>query len=166
MSERISDYIARCFAGESRGASRAEAFALLADKEDRPGLARLFRVLAEAKGVHARRFGHLMRGKIGSTSDNLREALETEELALETLTEMVKEVKAEDPSGAVRKGFIQSRRTVEEYTQILRSALEGGGSERQEAYFVCRICGHIHTGEIPKNCPVCGAVPGRFVRVD
>ena len=166
MSHRISEYIARRFAEESRGSSRAEAFALLADKEGRPALARLFRVLAEAKGVHALRFGNLMRGKIGSTTDNLREALETEEQGLQALTEMVNEVKAEDPSGAVRKGFVQSRRTVEEYAQILRSALEGGEPSREEACFVCRICGHIHMSDIPTNCPVCGAVPGRFVRVD
>ena len=161
-----SEHIARCYADESRSASRAEAFALLADKEGKPALARLFRVLAEARGVHARRFGHLMRGKIGPTDENLREMVDETERNIEAYGSMIQEIKAENPSGAVRKGFVQSRRTTEEYAEILRSALEGKLPEGEDGFFVCRICGHIHAGSIPDNCPVCGAVPGRFVRVD
>lgn len=166
MNKRISDNIARCYANESRWASRAEAFALLADKEGRPGLAQLFRVLSEAKRVHAKRFNHLMRGKIGSTEENLREMVEAEEHNVKALGSTVKEVQAESPSKALRKGFIQTRRTVEEYAEILRSALESEEPIREKNFFVCRICGHIHAEIVPDNCPVCGAVPGRFMRVD
>ena len=165
MIDTIRDYIAQCFSRESREAARAEAFALLAEKEGHIQLARVFRVLAEAKSVHAKRFGHLMRGKIATTEENLREALDSEAKNAEDYAAMAREVKQSDASLAVQKGFIQTRKTTEEAVGLLRAAVEDRESEISAGYCVCRICGHIHAGEIPSNCPVCGAVPGRFVKI-
>ncbi|MGD8389497.1 MAG: hypothetical protein PVG49_20290 [Desulfobacteraceae bacterium] len=162
----VSEYIARCFAEESRGASRAEAFALQAEKDGRSALALLFRTIANAQGVRARRFGHLMRGKIGTTEENLAEAAEAAADREGSYAAMLEDIRAEGPSEAVRKGFIQSRKTVEEMKTLLQQASEGKGPGADTACFVCQICGHIHFGSIPKNCPICGAVPGRFQRVE
>lgn len=161
----IRQLTARCFSGESKGSARANAFSLQADKEGRPLLALLFRVLSNAKGVHARRFGHLMRGKIGTTDENLQEALENEKTLHEEYKAIALEIKNENVSGAVRKGFLQSKRTVEEYIEILSGAVDGIHPPEDSRYYVCQICGHIHKDSVPANCPVCGAVPGRFQRV-
>jgi rubrerythrin len=166
MKNKIQEHIARCFAEESRAASRLEAFALLAEKEGRSGLGRLFRALARAEKVRAGRFGHLMRGKISSTDANLREARETAKQGVEACEAMIRDVKAEKTSGAVRKGFIQSRRAREEVVELVGGAIDKEDPPGDLDYFVCGICGHVHTAEIPDRCPVCGAVPGRFRRVD
>jgi rubrerythrin len=158
-------HISNCFSRESRGASRAEAFALQAHKDGHPELTLLLRALSMAKGVHAKRFGHLLRGKIGSTEENIKEALETEMSSREEYSEIVSEIKKSDPSGAIRKGFIQSRKTVEEYIDLLSNVMEGKAPPENTVYYVCRICGHIHLDSVPQNCPVCGAVPGRFEKV-
>jgi rubrerythrin len=67
MSERVVKNLASAFASESKAAVRNAAFALKADQEGHPQLARLFRAVADADSVHARRFLLLMRGKIGTT---------------------------------------------------------------------------------------------------
>ena len=164
--QSISENIARCFAEESRLASRAAAFALQAEKDGRPALAILFRAVAFAQGVHAKRFGHLMRGKTGTTDENLAEAVETARQSFQKYTTMVQEIRGEEPSEAVRKGFIQSRKTWEEMEALLKQTAEGRGPAEGTAYFVCRICGHIHFEPVPEHCPICGAVPGRFQRVE
>jgi rubrerythrin len=166
MKQEILEHIARCFAEASRAASRAEAFALLAEKDGRSGLGRLFRAVAHAESVRADRFGHLMRGKIGSTDENLREVLETARLGIRDYEEMIPDVKAAETGGAVRKGFIQSKRAREEVVTLTEGALSGEEPDGDLDYFVCGICGHIHLRRVPERCPVCGAVPGRFRRVD
>jgi len=164
--QRVSEYIAKCFAEESKGASRAEAFALQAEKDGRSAMALLFRAIANAQGVRARRFGHLMRGKIGTTDENLAEAVETAAKREGSYGAMVQDIRAEGPSEAVRKGFIQSRKTVEEMKTLLQQASEGKGPAEDVACFICQICGHIQFDSIPEHCPICGAVPGRFQRVE
>jgi rubrerythrin len=66
---------------------------------------------------------------------------------------------------AVKKAFIHSMHTDGENAEIYKAAMEDmlAGSDR--VYYVCQICGHIHLGEIPENCPVCHAVRGRFKEV-
>lgn len=166
MMKKLSEHIAECFAEESREASRAEAFALQAKKDGRSALALLFRAVAKAQGVHAKRFGHLMRGKIGTTDENLSEAVKTAGQRAERYAGRLQAVRDEKPSEAVRKGFIQSRKTVEEMEILLQQASVGKGPADESEYFVCQICGHIHSGSIPEHCPICGAVPGRFQRVE
>jgi rubrerythrin len=106
-----------------------------------------------------------MRGKIGSTDENLREARETAVQGVETYEKMIPDVKAAGSGGAVRKGFIQSKRAREEVVALAERALAGEDPAGDLECFVCGICGHIHQGDVPDRCPVCGAVPGRFQRV-
>jgi len=165
MAIDVRKHISRFFSSEWRAASRFQAFAMQADKEGLPALALLFRVLGEAKDVHARRFGHLLRGKIGTTRENLSEALSLEIQDIEAYGRVAAEVKNADASSAVKKGFIQSRKTLEETKILLEEAVQGKTPPGDVTYFVCQICGHIHKHAIPEACPVCGAVPGRFKRV-
>lgn len=61
-------------AAETRAAARAQAFAQKAEQEGLPAWAPLLRALAEAQGVRASRWLMLLRGKVGDTAANLREA--------------------------------------------------------------------------------------------
>ena len=65
MSKTIEKNIARAFADESKASDRAAAFVLKAEQEGYSELARLFKAVADAKSIHARRFRYIMRGKIG-----------------------------------------------------------------------------------------------------
>ena len=165
MSNKIEQNIASAFAEESKAAARCSAFALKAEKEGFLEIARLFRVMADSGSVHARRFLGLMRGKIGSTEENLRESFKGKSLAKkEYYPSMVEEARA--ASKAVKKAFIQSMYTDGEHAEIYKAAIENMHIDSKRIYYVCQICGHISFDGIPKNCPVCHAVPGRFKRVD
>jgi rubrerythrin len=164
MSDELKTYFVQAFAEESKGAARHKAYALKAEKERHPESATLFKAIADAKSVHARRYLNLMRGKIGTTEENLKAALEKEMRTTQTLYPPMVE-KAKGSVKAVKKAFIQSRRTDEEHTALLKKALEEGGENRDAVYYVCQICGHIHIGFVPDHCPICKAVPGRFKKV-
>lgn len=164
MSEKIEKNLANAFAAESRAAVRYEAFAIKAEREGYPGLARLFRVMTDAKSVHSRRFLLLMRGKIGTTEENLEAALQNEiKAGEEEYPEMVQD--AGEGSTAVKKAFTQSMNTDGEHAEIFKNAMKDLLAEREVEYYVCRICGHISENFVPENCPICRAVRGRFKKV-
>jgi len=164
MSERVAKNLASSFASESKAAVRNAAFALKADQEGYPQLARLFRAVADADSVHARRFLLLMRGKISTTEENIKTALQSEKKANEeSYPEMVKD--ALGSSKAVKKAFTQSMKTDGQHAGLFERAMEDMLANNQSDYYVCHICGHISVGFLPENCPVCHAVSGRFKKV-
>ena len=62
------------FAGESQANRKYLAFAKVADQEGMPQIAKLFRAAAASETVHAHT--HLKNaGKIGTTMENLKDAL-------------------------------------------------------------------------------------------
>ena len=164
MSEIIEKNIARAFSEESKASDRTAAFVLKAEQEGYSELARLFRAVADAKSIHARRFRYIMRGKIGTTEENMKDALQNEIAAVDNdYPKMVEDAK--DGSLAVRKAFAQSMKTNREFAVLYENALKDMPTSNDTVYYVCQICGHIHLNAVPKNCPVCMAVPGRFKKV-
>jgi len=161
--EIIEKNLAVAFSEESKMASRYAAFDLKAEQDGYPQLARLFRAMKNAKSVHSRRFLYLMRGKIGTTEENLKAALENEVRVVDAYHGMGEEAK--QAATAVKKAFIQSRKVNAEYVEILRTAAKDLLAGTESIYYVCQICGHIHKDEVPESCPVCKAVPGRFEKL-
>jgi rubrerythrin len=164
MPEKIEQNLARAFAEESRASARHAAFALKAEQEGHSQLARLFRAVANAESVHGRRFLLLMRGKIGTTGENLRAAFEHKTGAKNTLYPAMVEAARGAPK-AVQKAFSQTMKTDGEHGEFFEEALPNLLGNDDTPYYVCQICGHIHNGTIPGNCPVCKAVPGRFRKI-
>jgi len=164
MSTKVEKNLARMFAREMRAAARSVAFMLKAEREGYEELALLFMTAADAKSVHARRFLNLLRGKISGSGENLKEAFESESHGLaELYPRMVQE--ARNSPTAVKKGFVQSMKTDEELAGLYEEAMEKLGGGESTVYYVCQICGHIHKDSIPRKCPVCKAVPGKFKRI-
>jgi rubrerythrin len=105
-----------------------------------------------------------MRGKIGTTEENLKAALQNEEKAKEEYyPEMVKD--ARQSSKAVKKAFAQSMETDGQHARLFERAMADMLANKKTDYYVCQICGHISEDFVPENCPVCHAVSGRFKKV-
>ena len=103
MPEKTEKNLAYAFAAESKAAIRNEAFSKKADAEGYSQIARLFRAVSEAESVHARRFLLLMRGKIGSTEENLETAFQNEIKAnAEEYPSLIKDASDEGKEGALR----------------------------------------------------------------
>ena len=60
----------------------------------------------------------------------------------------------------------QSLSVESRHPGLYRHLLEQAPVERPQAYYVCQICGLVHPNDAPERCPVCGALPEKFNRVD
>ena len=123
MPEKTERNLAYAFAAESKASARNEAFALKAAMEGYSQIARLFRAVSNAESIHARRYLLLMRGKIGSTAENLETAFQKEIQAnVEEYPKLIKDAAAEEQKAAL-KAFSQSR-DVESFHALLYKKAE------------------------------------------
>ncbi len=165
MAEKTEKNLAYAFAAESKASTRNTAFAQKADQEGYHQIARLFRAVAEAEAVHARRYLLLMRGKVGPTEENLKRAFENEIKAnVEEYPRLIQEAVEEEESAAER-AFSQSRDVESRHAELYKKALQYMVSERETIYHVCQVCGYVAEDEAPLKCPVCGAVKGKFKEI-
>ena len=152
------------FVAESQAHQRNLAFALKAEQEDFPQMARLFRAVAEAEGIHA--FNHLrLLGGVSDTQENLESAFERENLASQTYPQFIKDAN-EEGNTAVAKIFSYSRDVESGHAKLYKKALEHMVQEADTKYYVCGVCGYISDGDLPDQCPICGAPKEKFRRVD
>ena len=166
MPDKTEKNLAYAFAAESKACARNATFAKKADMEGYQQIARLFRAVSEAESVHARRYLLLMRGKIGSTEENLETAFQNEIKA--NAAEYPKLIKdaAEDGNKAVLKAFSQARDVESQHANLYKKAINDMVAERETDYYVCQVCGFINEDEAPDKCPICGAVKEKFSQVN
>ena len=154
------------FAGESQANRKYLAFAKQADKEGHTQAAKLFRAAAEAETVHAH--AHLRTlGGIKSTAENLKEAIggETHEFR-DMYPTMIEEAKEEGNKGAERS-FKYANAVEEVHAGLYQKALDGmDRPDDVDCYYVCSVCGYTCENEPPDTCPVCGAKPKAFMKVE
>ena len=165
MTEKTEKNLALAFAAESKASVRNEVFAKKADKEGYPQIARLFRAVSEAESVHAHRYLLLLRGKIGSTEENLEAAFQNEIKAnVDEYPKLMKDASDEDQK-KVLEAFSQSRDVESRHAALYKKAMNDMLADRETVYFVCQVCGYIDEDEAPEKCPICGAVTGKFKRI-
>ncbi len=165
MSEKTEKKLAYAFAAESKASVRNATFAKKAEMEGYSQIARLFRAVSDAESVHANRFLLLMRGKIGSTEENLETAFQNEIRAnVEEYPKLIKDA-AEEGNRTVLKAFSQARDVESLHAELYKKALNDMVSDRETEYYVCQVCGYISEDEAPQRCPICGAVQEKFKRV-
>ena len=166
MGNSTQRNLAYAFAAESKASIRNEAFARKADAEALPGIARLFRAVSEAESVHARRYLMLMRGKIGSTEENLKAAFESEIKAnVGEYPNLIREATDEGEEAAL-KAFSHAKDVEDRHAELYKKAMNDLLAERETIYYVCQVCGYVAEDEAPQNCPVCGAVKTKFKKIE
>jgi rubrerythrin len=151
------------FIAESQAHLRNIAFAMKAEQEGYPQMARLFRAVAEAEAVHA--FNHLwLLGAISGTQENLESAFEKENLAGNTYPRFIKEANEED-NPHVAEIFGYSRDVERGHSRLYGKALSHMVADVNTEYYVCGVCGYISDGVLPDKCPICDAPKEKFRRV-
>ncbi|MCQ6962086.1 rubrerythrin family protein [Methanolobus chelungpuianus] len=153
------------FTGESIANRTYLAFAKKADAEGYSQIAKLFRAAAAAETVHAH--NHLQRmGGIGTTMDNLKEAVAGEKYEFQTMyPEFIEEAEKEGDKRALWS-FEVANKVEMIHARLFEKALEDIGKNEEADYYVCSVCGHTHEGKPEDNCPVCGAPPSKYDKVD
>ena len=153
------------FAGESQANRKYLAFAKKADAEGHPQAAKLFRAAAAAETIHAHAHLAALEG-IGSTVDNLKEAIGGETYEFESMyPPMIEAAEAENHSAATRS-FQFANEVEKVHAQLYQKALDTLESPQEVDYYVCSVCGHTVENETPETCPVCGSKAKAFNKVD
>jgi rubrerythrin len=154
------------FAGESQANRKYLAFARKAEQEGYPQIAKLFRAAAEAETIHA--LGHFQNlGGVGSTADNLREAIagETYEYS-EMYPPMLEQAEREGHRAKTMFGYATKAEKVHAtlYQQALDLLLSGSDLTGVELY-LCPVCGNIELGKPTEKCFICGLPAERYQKV-
>ena len=151
------------FVAESQAHLRNLAFAMKAEQENYPQVARLFRAIGEAESVHA--FNHLrLLGAESGTQDNLESAFERENLAASTYPQFIREANDEGNAGvATVLGY--SRDVEKGHAKLYKKALAHMMAAEESEYYVCQVCGYVSDGVLPDVCPICGAPKEKFRKV-
>lgn len=164
---KSEQFLKDAFAGESQANRKYLAFAEKAEAEGYPQVARMFKAAAAAETVHAH--SHLRAwGGVGSTADNLREAVdgETHEFT-EMYPEMIEAAKAEG-NAAAERSFSYAIAAEKGHAALYQGLLDILSADKmaEYPYYVCPICGHTVENGAPDTCPVCGCKGEKFMKID
>jgi rubrerythrin len=161
-----TENLKEAFAGESQANQKYRAFAKKAEKDGFPNIAKLFLTAAEAERIHAE--GHLtaLEG-IGSTIDNLKAAIGGETYEFTEMYPPMLEL-AESENHKAKRMFGYAVKAEEVHAQLYKLALEAAEQGKDldvSEIYLCPVCGHIEFGKPEKNCPICGTVAAKYVKV-
>lgn len=148
------------FAGESQARNKYTYYASAAKKEGYEQIAALFEETAGNEKEHAKLWFKELGG-IGSTAENLKAAAEGEHYEWTTMYKEMAETAKEEGFDRIAYLFdavskIENRHE-ERYLKLLGNVEGNLVFQRAEDFvWICRNCGHVHTGKTPpKVCPVC-----------
>jgi rubrerythrin len=163
MGEKTQENVYEAFVGEAKAHHRLMAFARKANDEGYDQVAKLFRAVAAAEGVHAERHLRLLgEALVKSTEENLQYSFEQETTVNQVYyPEFIREAEEEEePAAAVT--FKQARDVEEGHAALYKRALNAMLREETHDYYVCQICGYVAEREPPDRCPVCNAKREQF----
>ena len=166
MEDKTQGNLYEAFVGEAKAHRRLLAFARKAEKEGYPQVAKLFRAISAAEGVHADNHLRLLgEAVVRDTQANLDFSFETEKTVNGVYyPQFIKEAEEEGNRAAVLS-FSQARDVEEGHAKLYEKALRHLLRDEDADYYVCRICGYVSDGVLPEVCPVCGAKKELFYRI-
>lgn len=163
MGEKTRQNLYKAFVGESKAHHRLLAFARKAEDEGYSQVAKLFRAVASAEGVHAERHLRLLgEAVVKSTEENLQYSFEQETTVNQVhYPAFIRQAEEEgEPAAAVT--FKDARDVEERHAELYKHALGAMLRDETHDYYVCQICGYVAERKPPDQCPVCGANEDHF----
>ena len=163
MGERTRSNAYQAFVGEAKAYHRLLAFARRADEEDYPQVAKLFRAVAAAEGVHAERHLRLLgEAVVKSTEENLQFSFESETTVNQVYYPQFIQEAEDEGEQAAALTFQQARDVEEGHAALYKRALNAMLRDETHDYHVCGVCGYIAERDAPDQCPICGATREKF----
>ena len=160
------DNLKEAFAGESQANHKYRAFAIKAEQDGFPNVAKLFRTTAEAETLHA--IGHLgALDGIKSTADNLQTAIDGETYEYTEMYPPMLE-QAEADGHKAKRMFKYAVAAEAVHAALYNKALEAvkqGRDLTETEFYLCPVCGHIEFGKPTNPCPVCGVKAEKYIQV-
>jgi rubrerythrin len=166
MGEQTQRNLYEAFVGEAKAYHRLLAFGRQAEEEDYPQIAKLFRAVAAAEGVHVERHLRLLgEAVVQDTEENLRSSFERETTVNQVYYPKFIRQAEEEGERAAALTFSQARDVEEGHARLYKRALNAMLSDETHDYYVCRVCGYVAEREAPNQCPICNAKREHFGRV-
>lgn len=167
MGDNTRRNLYEAFVGEAKAHRRLLAFARRADEEGYPDVARLFRAVAYAEGIHADMQLRLLgEAVVRDTENNLQTSFERETTVSGVVYQRFIQEAEEEGERAAALVFTRARDAEEAHAALYKGAIGCMLREEPCGYTVCEVCGYVAEGGTPDECPVCGAKRDKFTRVD
>ena len=133
MGEKTGKNTYTAFVGEAKAHHRLLAFARKADEQGFPQIAKLFRAIAAAEGVHAERHLRLLgEAVVKDTEENLRSSFDRETTVNEIYYPQFIREAAEEGEKTAALTFSQARDVEEGHAALYKRAL-GRDAARRDA---------------------------------
>lgn len=162
LTAALEKLVREAFAGEAKASARNSAFAKVADREDLPQVARLFRAVADAERIHAAEYLKYLEGVVGDSEENLKAAFENEIRAKNDIyppfIKQATEAKREDLAWS----FSRARDVEAQHADLYKETLSALVREEDVTYHVCQVCGNVFVSNPPDFCPICAARKSEF----
>jgi len=150
------------FAGESQANRKYTAYAKKAEAEGKTNAAKLFKAASDAETIHALKHFEVA-GKIGNTSDNLKDAVLGETYEYKDMyPDFVKEAEAENNKAALMS-FTFAMKAEEVHARLYQEALDNLDQTEEIFYYLCPVCGNIEKF-VPEKCSICGVPGSKFIK--
>lgn len=164
---RTEQNLIAAFAGESEARNKYTYYAAKAREDGYEQIADLFQETADNEKAHAKLWFEQLHG-IHTTEENLKDAAAGEHFEWSemyaTFAEEAKEEGFDRLSSLFKLVAKVEREHEERYLKLLENVENKlVFSKDGDAVWVCRNCGHVHTGKTaPAVCPVCAYPQGYF----
>jgi len=179
MQKMTEQNLINAFGGEGMAHMRYLHFALRAEQDDFPNVARLFRAVARAEFIHAgdhyRELDHLDGGFVansmgafgpGDTFKNLGLAIAGETYEIDEMYPTYLEVAKFQGEKGAQRSFEWAYGTEKMHKALFEKArgeLEAGRDVEMGTLHVCSVCGYTLEGDAPDRCPLCGVSKEKFI---
>ena len=165
MHKMTEESLKASFAGESQAHIKYLNYAVKAEAEGKPNVARLFRAASAAEQYHATT--HLKTlGGVSSTGDNLAAAIAGEDFEIDEMyPSYIAGATSQSEKAALRSmnWALEAEKVHSALYKRAQAAVTGGGDLEFGKVHVCGVCGWTGEGDAPDRCPLCGAPRDRFV---
>jgi rubrerythrin len=163
VSEKTRSNLYEAFVGEAKAHHRLLAFARKADEEGYAQIAKLFRAIAAAEGVHAERHLRLLgEAVVQGTEENLVSSFERETSVNQVYYPRFIHQAEQEGERAAALTFSQARDVEEGHAALYKHALSALLRDETHDFHVCQVCGYVAEREAPERCPICSADRERF----
>lgn len=161
MSKTLENLMA-AFAGESQANRKYLAYSKKAEADGKINAAKLFKAASDAETLHALKHFEVA-GKISSTSENLKDAVEGETHEYQEMyPDFVKEAEAEGNKAAL-VSFNYAMKAEEVHARLYQEALDNLDQTEEIFYYLCPVCGNIEKA-VPDKCSICGVSGAKFIK--
>jgi rubrerythrin len=165
MKKMTEENMKAALAGESQAHVKYAAFAVKAEAEKLPNIARVFKANSYAEQVHATNYVKTL-GALGSTKDNVAAAVGGESFEIAEMYPAFIATAQSQGEKAAETYFHYALEAEKVHNGLYKAAADAVAAGQDIAFkpvHVCSFCGFTMEGDAPDKCPVCGTPKTKFV---